>query len=533
MDAKKIIETDVCILGAGVAGLATALKLPSNNSVTIISSLRMGMSASAMSQGGIAAAVTSVDGDAYAEDIINAGDTLVNKDVINDFVAGSAKEIAWLEEQGVNFHKKTDGSLCIKKEEGHNAHRLVHVKDETGKSIMTSMHSKVYNADNINILYEHTAIEFITRGKEIIAVKLLNMLTKEHLVVKARCFVLATGGARGVFARNTNPCGGIGGGVALAWRAGCSIANMEFQHFCPACFDHVKTPSLFINGSLFGKDVYLSYENGGKFAPAYNNDDEFLPVSEVARIILDHKKTTGQRIYVNLTSKQKKWIKNTYPAFYRTCSAYGIDVSTTKIPVLPAAHYSCGGVVVDENGLTTLRNLYAVGEVAYTGLYGASVFRSISIMGGLVFASKASAHISKNITNFKIQSDMPVIEGGRGHDFIFHDYNNYCQSVQSLMWSDVGVIRNNRGLLYAKKELLKIHDQVEEIYLRSDLCYKVTGLRNMVLTALIITQSAILRKESRGAHYNEDYPQSNKDYDGVVPRIDSGLINFEGATIAV
>lgn len=526
MDAKNIIETDVCILGAGAAGLATALKLPLSNKIAIISSFRMGLSASAMSQGGVAA-VSSVDGAAYAEDMFNASDTLADKAVINEFVEKSPKEIKWLEKQGVNFHKKTDGSLCLKKEAGHDERRVAHVKDETGKAIMIALQKNVCDANNISILYEHTATDFVTIGKEVVAVKLLNMLTKEIVIIKAKSFVLATGGTRGVFARSTNPCGCFGGGVALAWRAGCSVANMEFQNFHPTCFDHAKTPSLFISEALFNKDICLSHENGSKFMPAYKQSGGFLHRSNVSRIIVEHKKSTGQRVYVDLTKKQKKWLKNTYPAFYRTCNAYGVDVANMKIPLYPAAHYTCGGVVADNHGLTGLRNLYAVGEVAYTGLHGASRVCSVSIMEGLVFASKAADHMCENMNALKIHADIPKISGGRGHDFIFHDYNSYCHNVQSLMWNEVGVIRNDSGLRYARRELLKIHEHVEDMYVRSNLCYKVSGLRNMVLAALVITQSAILRKESRGAHYNKDYPNTHKNYDGVIVKLNSHVMNFE------
>ena len=527
MGIKNIVKTDVCILGAGAAGIALALKIPKNNKVTVVSNSSVGMNASAMAQGGIAAAISPGDhASAHAADSINVSATLENKGIVSSFVAGSVAEVGWLESQGVNFHKKTDGLFCLKREVGHGVSRVVHVKDETGKAIMTVLQKNVRAAANINMLYEHAVIDFVVSSEEIVAVKLLNILTREFVVIKAKCFVLATGGASGVFARHTNPCVSIGGGVAMAWRAGCSVANMEFQHFYPTCFNHVKMPSLLISGSLHSS-VSLMYADGSKFMPAYDSEGEFLPRDIASRVLVDHKKITAQNVYMDVTGKSKKWLKNVCPTFYTICLSYGVDIAKSKVPVYPAAHYTCGGVVVDANGLTKFKNLYAVGEVAHTGLHGADRLCANGLMECMVFATKAAEHIGENISNFKIEDLGSEIADNKDDGFIFHDYHNYCYHVQTLMWEHVGIIRSNSGLLYAGRELVKIKAHVDAIYRMSPACHKVIELRNMVLTALIMTESAILRKESRGVHYNEDYPYASKAYDGVVTKLDASLVNFD------
>ena len=529
MDMKNIISTDVCILGAGAAGLSLALKLPRNNKVTVISTFRMGMSSSAMAQYGISSAASACDIDAYTEDIINIGVTLTNKNIASRFVADSAAEIAWLEQQGVNFHKKADGSLCLIKEVGHNANRIMHVHDETGKEIMTVLHRKAASHDNINILYEHTAVDFVVQNGNIAAVKVFNILTKEFFLVKAKCFVLATGGSSGLFARHTNPARSVGGGVAIAWRAGCSIANMEFQHFYPVCFDHVKVPALFIMEKLYSKDIKLSRADGSKFMQAYDSDGKSLLRDISSRAIFKHIKDTGEKIYIDLTRKQKKWVKNCFPAFYRHCISYGFDITKNKIPVSPAAHYTCGGVVVDENCLTKFKNLYAVGEVACTSLSGASALCGTPVMECIVFANKIADHIQGNMQNFKIQEVALDSNANKGKSLVFHAYHDYYHNIQDLMWSNVGTIRSNQSLLYTRCELVKMKAKIDEFYTEYPACHHIIEIRNMVLTALIVTQSAILRKESRGVHYNEDYPRVNKDYDGVVTKLDASFINFDEA----
>jgi L-aspartate oxidase len=529
MDITNSIITDVCILGAGAAGLSVALKLPKNNSVTVVASSRIGMSASAMAQGGIAAAVSPYDSSfSHAEDSVVTGATLADKDAIDGFVAGSVAEVAWLEKQGVKFNKNEDGVLKLRKDIGHNDARVVHVNDETGKAIMTVLQKNVSANENINILYEHTAIDLVVGGGEIVAVKLLNILTKEFVLVKSKCFVIASGGASGIFSRYTNPSRPIGGGIAIAWRAGCSVANMEFQHFHPTCFDFPKLPGLLISEALHGSGGNLLYASGNKFTPAYNSNGEFSPRDIVSRILFKYKKNTGQNAYIDVAGKQKKWLKNSCPSFYRTCFSYGIDIAQATIPVFPSAHYTCGGVVVDKNCLTTkFKNLYAVGEVAHTGLHGADRLCANALMECIVFATKAADHMRENIKHFKIHSDILELAENKSADFIFNEYNNCCHNVQALMWEGVGIVRSNNGLMHAKKELIKIKDKVDKIYLLSDSCHQILELRNMVLTALIMTQSAIFRKESRGVHYNEDYPSLNNSYNGVVSLLNSSFISFD------
>ena len=533
MCVKNIVETDVCVLGAGVAGLSAALKIPKGNKVTVISHLRMGMCASAMAQCGIAAAVAPGDSAAaHVADVLGAGATLAKEDIVNSFATGAVAELEWLEKQGVNFHKKADGSFILNQESGHDNARLANADDETGKAIMTVLQKNINASTNINTLCECKAIDFVTRGEEIIAVKLLNISTNEFVIVKAKCFVLATGGASGLFARYTNPSRVIGGGVAMAWRAGCSVANMEFQHFHPICFDHAKMPGLFIAETLLENGVNLSCEDGSKFMPAYTSSGKFLPRDVAARIFGKHQRATGGKVYLDVTDRSKKWVKNCCPAFYRACASYGVDITKTKIPVYPSSHYTCGGIVVDENGLTNFKNLYAIGEVAYTGLHGADRLCASAVMEGVVFATKAAEHIGENISNFKIEDLGSEIADTKGADFVFHEYNNYCHNIQSLMWENVGVIRSNSSLLYAMRELTKIKTQVDEVYLVSPACHKVIEIRNMVLTALIMTQSAILRKESRGVHYNEDYPYVSNDYDGLVTELGARFVSFGRAMSA-
>lgn len=529
---RNIIETDVCVLGAGAAGLATALKLPKSNKVTVVSHFRMGMSSSAMAQDGIAAVSSVVDSlDNYVLDSMAASHTLGDKEVISDFAMSASAEIEWLEQSGVNFHKKPDGTFCLKDELGHSHGRMLHVNDETGKAIMTVLQKNVNVYDNIDVLCEYTAVDFISKEGQVVAIKLLDMLKREFLVIKAKCFVLATGGASGVFARNSNPYRLVGSGIALAWRAGCSVANMEFHHFHPTCFGHARVPSLFISGLLHTSGTDLLYEDGSKFTPAYDKSGNFLPNDVISRILRNYKRSTGKNVYIDVTNRNKAWVKNSCPWFYRACLSYGVDISKVKIPVAPAALFTCGGVVVDKNCVTKFKNLYAVGEVAHTGLHGADRLRATPLMECMVFSTKVAKHLHENIGKFKIEDDLPKINAVKGADFVFHDYNNYCHNVQYLMWNDVGILRNNSGLLRAKDELCRMKSQVDYIYSKVNACPDVLEFRNMVLTSLMIAHSAIMRKESRGTHYNEDYPMERKDYDKVVLKFDSGAVNLDAKYI--
>ncbi|MDA7751480.1 L-aspartate oxidase [Methylophilaceae bacterium] len=519
-----MLNFDVAIVGSGLAGLSTALKLADDKKIAIISKRTLSESSSQWAQGGIAASVSSVDStDAHVNDTVVAGAGLCDESVTKFVTANSASALNWLTKMGVNFTKQANTSeLHLTKEGGHSHRRIAHVADTTGSAIQSTLIEKVNNHPNITIFEDHIAVDLITNKK------LNNIKTEQNIclglyvlentsgkvvTIQADVTVLATGGASKVYLYTTNPDVSTGDGISMAWRSGCRVANMEFVQFHPTCLFHPHEKSFLISEVLRGEGGILKLPNNKPFMHLYDVRGDLAPRDVVARAIdFEMKKRGIECVYLDISHKSKKFIMEHFPMIYERCLSLNIDISKDPIPVVPAAHYSCGGVMTDFNAQTDVDNLYAVGEAAYTGLHGANRLASNSLLECLVFSDAAVSHIlAKHKAHREI---LPRWDASRVTDadeevLITHTWNE----LRRFMWNYVGIVRTNKRLSRAMHRIDMLRDEVNEFYTNFKISNNLIELRNLLQVAELIVKSAISRKESRGLHFSKDFPEtSNKKY---------------------
>lgn len=502
--SSAVLKFDVCIIGSGLSGLTVALNLPQHLKICILTHSSPGMNASSYAQGGVAA-VTSADdsADIHAHDTVLSGAGLGIESVIKDFTNNSKKAIDWLNSQGVSFRRNDDGSYSRAKEGGHSRNRILHSSDETGKNIMANLQKNVNKAKNITILSGSSAIDFILAENAITGLIYYSHEYCITRVLQANNFVLATGGASGIYLNSTNPESPCGDGMAMAWRAGCRLANLEFNQFHPTCMSNNSDHPLLISEAVRGEGAILCHEDGQRFMPKYHPLSELATRDIVARAIYAEMKDSGSDcVFLDITHKPAKWLKNRFPAIYRGCLSYGINIAKDRIPVSPASHYSCGGIVVNSSARTDIPNLYAVGEVAYTGFHGANRLASNSLLECVLTAIRAAEDINQSKQDVRKDIVMPKLES-----FVLADTFMPIKQVKKLMWDHVGLVRTTDGLKFAKESLIALQQDYAsygaEFY----------ALKNMILMARLTVESALSRKESRGGHYNLDYPKIDRNYD--------------------
>jgi len=512
---------DILIIGSGLAGLSAALKLADHKKIAIISKRKLADSSSHWAQGGIAAPISDDDSpESHINDTQIAGAGLCDPEVTKFVVENGQKSLDWLTKTGVSFTKDTNSKkLHLTREGGHSYRRIAHVADTTGRAIQDKLIETVLAHPNIHIFEDHIAVDLITSSKINITANqniclgayILENKTNKVFTINSNNTILATGGASKVYLYTTNPDVSTGDGLAMGWRAGCRVANMEFVQFHPTCLYHSKDTSFLISESLRGEGGKLILPNGDAFMSHYDKRGDLAPRDVVARAIdFEMKKRGLDCVYLDISAKTKSFIQKRFPMIYKRCINLGIDITKEPIPVVPAAHYSCGGLMINRQGRTDIKQLYAIGEVAHTGLHGANRLASNSLLECLVYSDLVSENILKD--NFKHEYILPKWDESRVTDadeevLITHTWNE----LRRFMWNYVGIVRTNKRLSRALHRINMLRDEVGEFYMNFKISANLIELRNLLQVSELIVISAINRKESRGLHYSRDYPKPLKD----------------------
>ena len=514
-------QFDVLIIGSGLAGLTMALQVADHKRVCLVSKRELSDSASSWAQGGIAAVLNSDDTiEEHIQDTLIAGAGLCDVEVTRMVATQGFAAIEWLINQGVEFTREADNrQFHLTREGGHSHRRVVHVADATGHAVQKTLAQKIREHANITLLENHIAIDLITTQQLFKKNKIntsqkdsckgayiLDNSTGKVITIAAQQTVLATGGAGKVYLYTTNPDVSTGDGIAMAWRAGCRIANMEFIQFHPTCLFHPLAKSFLISEVVRGEGGLLKLPDGTRFMPEHDSREELAPRDVVARAIdFEMKKRGLDCVYLDISHKPVQFIQEHFPNIYARCLELGIDITKQAIPVVPAAHYSCGGVMTDSTGATDIDCLYAIGETACTGLHGANRLASNSLLECLVFG-QAAANSILNASN-QLLEELPQWDESRVTDadeevLITHTWNE----LRRFMWNYVGIVRTNKRLSRALHRIHMLRDEVNEFYSNFKVSNDLIELRNLLQVAELIVKSAIERHESRGLHYSKDYP---------------------------
>lgn len=512
------LQTDILVIGSGIAGLSIALKLAENYSVTILAKGELQEGSTNYAQGGIAGVLDPFDSiAAHIDDTLGAGAGLCDSKAVAVVASHATETIKELIELGVPFSKQSDddSDFHLTKEGGHSHRRVIHAADHTGQTVIETLISKVKSHPNISLLPNHMTIDLIKNQTKSRCIGAYALNQQENLIfaISSLFTVLATGGASKAYLYTSNPDTSTGDGIAMAWRAGCEVGNMEFNQFHPTCLYHPKDRSFLISEAVRGEGGILKLPNGQAFMQNYDTRADLAPRDIVARAIDQEMKKHGiDCVYLDISHKSTSFIKKHFPTIYQRCLNVGIDITKEQIPVVPAAHYTCGGIVTDLEGKTSLDGLYAIGETAYTGLHGANRLASNSLAEGLVFAKMAHKSIVnaltiENITHEDVRPwDTTGITDAKERVLVSHDWDE----LRRVMWDYVGIVRTNKRLQRAKQRVRNLRKEVHDYYRQHSLHRDLLELRNLVQVAELMITSAQKRKESRGLHYNLDYPQQHK-----------------------
>lgn len=510
---------DVLIIGSGAAGLSAALGLNKDLSVAVISKAGLSSGSTPWAQGGIAAVLSEKDDiESHIRDTLNAGAGLCHEDAVRQTVENGRQSVSWLVDQGVDFTKMDNAeedTYHLTKEGGHSHRRVIHADDATGLAISTALCSQAELAENIDIFENRVAVDLITHkklflpGNRCVGAYVLNQSSDHVELFKARFVVLATGGASKAYLYTSNPDGASGDGIAMAWRSGCRVANMEFNQFHPTCLYHPQAKSFLITEAVRGEGGKLLLPNGERFMHRFDKREELAPRDIVARAI-DHemKRIGADHLYLDISHKPDDFIKSHFPMIYETCLKFGIDICHQAIPIVPAAHYTCGGIMVDHRSRTDVNQLYAVGEASFTGLHGANRMASNSLTECIVYGQAAANDINRKSADIPEPPDAPLWDESQVTDsdedvVISHNWDE----LRRFMWDYVGIVRTNKRLQRAKHRVDLLHQEILDYYSNYSVTNDLLELRNLVTVADLIICSAIQRKESRGLHYTLDYPE--------------------------
>lgn len=526
------LQTDYLVIGSGIAGLSFALEAAKSGSVAIVTKKEMMEASTNYAQGGIASVFDLDDTfESHIQDTLKSGDSLCNEKVVRMVVQDGPERIRELISMGVNFSLKPDSSneLDLGMEGGHSKRRIVHTKDKTGREVEKTLLQKAEENKNITIYENYMAIDLITRSKLIKrgivtaetqescwGAYVLDVESNEVLTFLSRITVLSTGGVGKIYLYTSNPDIASGDGIAMGYRAGVKVANMEFVQFHPTCLFHPLAKNFLVSEAVRGEGGILLDKKGTRFMEKYHPLKDLAFRDIVARSIdLELKKSGDDCVYLDITHKDSDFLKERFPHIYENCLKFQIDITKDPIPVVPAAHYMCGGLVTDENGMTDISNLYAIGEVACTGIHGANRLASNSLLEALVFARKAVQSSSQHLeSNRHIPlSEAPIWDSGSATDseelvVVSHNWDE----IRRLMWNYVGIVRTNKRLERAKTRIENIQSEIKEYYWNFTVTKDILELRNLALVGELIINCASLRKESRGLHYNLDYPDHDDQY---------------------
>lgn len=521
---------DVVIVGSGAAGLTAALKLAPSQRVAVLSKGEISGGSTRWAQGGIAAVLEATDSiESHIDDTLVAGAGLCDKEAVKYVVERGRDAIESLISLGVAFDKSDnsrheDGyDYHLTREGGHSHRRIIHAADATGKAVQKTLNERVLAEPNIDVFENHVAIDVITNRHlknkasytdQAHGVYVLNLEQGRVETFAARATIIATGGASRVYLYSSNPDASTGDGIAMAWRAGCKVTNMEFNQFHPTCLYHPDAKTFLITEAMRGEGAYLRGVGGERFMLRYDSERaELAPRDIVARAIDSEMKRTGvDNVWLDITHKNADFVISHFPNIYRHCLKLGIDITKDMIPVVPAAHYTCGGIDVDLNAATDLDRLYAIGECAHTGLHGANRMASNSLLECLVMGNAAANDILSREDNMlppAIARDWDESKVTDSDEEVVVSHN--WRELRRFMWDYVGIVRTDKRLARAKRRVDLLASEIQEYYGN----FRVTGdlleLRNLVTVADLIVRSAQQRRESRGLHYTADYQETADD----------------------
>ncbi len=513
------LSCDYLVIGSGIAGLSFALEASAVGDVILVTKRARDESNTKYAQGGIAAVLAETDTfEAHANDTMVAGAGLSHDVVVDMCVKDGPARIQMLRELGARFDAAAnkdaaDADLDLHLEGGHSARRIVHVGDMTGREVERTLLEAVAREPRIRVLEEHMAVDLITLAKyggpEIcVGAYVLDVAAGKVHTILARATVVATGGAGKVYLYTTNPDIATGDGVAMAYRAGAEISNMEFYQFHPTCLFHPQAKNFLITEALRGEGAILRRIDGTAFMKSYDVRAELAPRDIVARAI-DHemKRTGAEYVLLDITDKKPSFVKERFPGIYAECLHYGIDITVQPIPVVPAAHYQCGGVSTDLEGRTSIPGLWAIGESAHTGLHGANRLASNSLLEGLVFAHRA-AQALKDVDRSKPWPAVPDWDvGGAGTSDEAVVITQNWDELRRLMWNYVGIVRSDKRLKRAARRIALLQEEIQEYYWNYFITRDLLELRNIAMVAQLIVECASARRESRGLHYTIDFPE--------------------------
>lgn len=521
MNAISELTCDVLIIGSGAAGLSLALRLAPHQKVIVLSKGPVSEGSTFYAQGGIAAVFDETDSiDSHVEDTLIAGGGIVDRHAA-EFVASNARHcVQWLIDQGVLFDTQMQAngeeSYHLTREGGHSHRRILHAADATGKAVETTLVSQALSHPNIRVLERSNAVDLIISDKiglpgtrRVVGAWVWNRNKEKVETCRAKSVVLATGGASKVYQYTTNPDISSGDGIAMAWRAGCRVANLEFNQFHPTALFHPQARNFLLTEALRGEGAHLKRPDGTRFMQDFDERGELAPRDVVARAIDHEMKRLGvDCMYLDISHKPEAFIRQHFPTIYEKLLGLGIDITKEPMPVVPAAHYTCGGVMVDDHGRTDVDGLYAIGEVSYTGLHGANRMASNSLLECLVYGWSAAEDITKRMPYARQAENLPDWDESRveNPDELVVIQHNWHE-LRLFMWDYVGIVRTTKRLERALRRITMLQQEIDEYYAHFRVSNNLLELRNLVQVAELIVRCAMMRKESRGLHYTLDYPE--------------------------
>lgn len=534
MEWKQMkIQSDFLVIGSGVAGLFFALNVADHGTVSLITKKNIMDTNTSQAQGGIASVFDALDSfDLHIQDTLDAGDGLCNVEVVEKVVKNGPDRIRELIDMGVSFNLKTGGpadnvaeELHLTREGGHSHNRIVHAQDMTGMELQKVMTRHVLDHPNITVYEDHLAIDLITVSTRMkrglittthedfcIGAYVLDRRSNTVLTFESKITLLSTGGCGKVYLYTSNPDIATGDGIAMGYRAGATIANMEFVQFHPTCLYHPNAKNFLLSEALRGEGAVLRDKTGHAFMQKYDPRKDLACRDVVARAIdAEMKKSGDDHVYLDISHKNADFIRTRFPNLHQKCLSFGYDMTREPIPVVPAAHYMCGGVVTDMNGRTDIARLYAVGETACTGLHGANRLASNSLIEALVYAHSAARQACRELEekDFQIPQAPPWDDVGTSPADELIMVSQNWDEIRRFMWNYVGIVRSDKRLSRAWHRIQMIQNEIREFYWDFKVSADLIELRNIAVVAELIIRCAMHRKESRGLHYNIEYPQKD------------------------
>jgi L-aspartate oxidase len=530
--------SDFLVIGAGLAGLATAIGLAAYGSVVVLTKTTAEESNTRYAQGGIATVWDSGDSaESHVQDTLTAGAGLCARDVVEFVVREGPQRVSEMINWGVSFSKGASGDYDLGREGGHTRRRILHAQDRTGAEFVRALLEKARSQPNIRILENHMAVDLVTGcwlarrhdglgpdPDRVLGAYVLDLLTEEVRVFGARAVVLCTGGMGKVYLYTTNPDIASGDGIAMAYRAGARVANMEFIQFHPTCLYHPQAKNFLVSEAMRGEGGVLRLDDGTPFMERYDPRRELAPRDIVARAIDSELKRLGSEcVWLDMTQRTRAFLAERFPTIYERCAGLGIDIATQPIPVVPAAHYLCGGVRVDRRGESSIENLFVVGEAGCTGLHGANRLASNSLLEAIVFAYRAVETLAARLPDLPAPQPLPPWDPGRATSSDEQVVlTQVWDEIRRFMWNYVGIVRTTPRLKRARRRVVLVQEEIRHYYWDFILTGDLVELRNLATVAGLVVDSALKRRESRGLHFTTDFPSSDPRFlgDTILQRMD-------------